>query len=255
MNNTSTYPSGCMGISLRKSRALATLLLLMVTPIADAALGATVKIDGVEPRQLAVGQTTEIAIAGGKSLSNVQAVEIVPGDGISVKGIRTLELPSTGIPFEDMALRRTRAWIITVAVANDSPIGKRSLVAITPEGRSKPSPIEIVDSTPQVSKLTIVKAERGGRIEFSLLLTDEKSQGLRRIVYDYVFVPELPTHLSYELTKLTVENVDSKTRKVSGVINLFGRELNSSAKLILYVEDQEGHRSNRLASEIQFNRS
>jgi hypothetical protein len=106
-----------------------------------------IKIEGLFPRQLPLGQATTISVAV-PSRDAIKAAEISPPQGVTVSGIRL-----------GQAIQGALTWSeLTIDVAKDAAPGDRSLVLVLPMGRTIPVSLTIPGHVPGISDLRIVSA-------------------------------------------------------------------------------------------------
>jgi hypothetical protein len=110
-------------------------------------------IENYYPAQFAVGQTTTLNIAtnGGRN-NGLMTVEVTPATGVTV-----------GMP-KGTDVREGVIWYqVPVTVAPGTAAGKRTLVAITAQGRTLPVDVTIPDHTLTISNLKVNSAAANGK--------------------------------------------------------------------------------------------
>jgi hypothetical protein len=108
-----------------------------------------IRIETVYPRYAARGRTTVINVAL-PSRDAVQAAEIAPATGVTVSAIN-----GRGSETE----QAVGWWEITLDIGSDAAPGDRSLVLVTPMGRTAPATISIPTHIPSIADLRIVSAQ------------------------------------------------------------------------------------------------
>lgn len=120
------------------------------------------EIERFFPRQLPRGQSTVITLAA-KGLDAIQAVEISPSPGVTVSGTKQTE-SAQGLTW----------WELIFDVAKDAATGERTVVLVTPRGRTAPATIIIPSHVPSISELTILSAQSNqATVELRLSVFDE----------------------------------------------------------------------------------
>ena len=118
--------------------------------------------------QLKRGQTQEVRIHG-RGLA-ITAVEVTPAEGISVGELKARDpLPEDGI----FGPAGVKVWIVPLIIDSSATPGERTLIAVTPKGRSSGMTIRIVTHVPKIAQLEIISATPTGT-EFKLLASDEE---------------------------------------------------------------------------------
>ncbi len=107
-----------------------------------------IRIEGVFPRQLPLGQATVINVAV-PSRDAIQAAEITPSPGGTVAGIKLGQNIQGALTWSEL----------TIDVANDAAPGERALVLLMPMGRTMPVTITIPSHVPSISELRILSAQ------------------------------------------------------------------------------------------------
>ncbi len=134
----------------RRMRIVITIgfLFLCVGPFVDGTEAQAVRIEGMFPRQLPRGQETVVNVAV-QNLDTIQAVEIAPSAGVRVSSVKTGE-----------HFQGTYTWSeLHIAVAADAAPGQRTLVLLSPRGRTAPIAITIPEHVPMISDLRVVPAQ------------------------------------------------------------------------------------------------
>lgn len=107
------------------------------------ALGNTA-LDLSAATQVARGQTTEITFWG-NHFEAIDSVEITPPEGVSVQSVKELETSENG----------WKRWSLVVSVDKTARPGERTLVVVTPQGRSKAETLRIATHVPKISDLRV----------------------------------------------------------------------------------------------------
>jgi len=117
------------------------------------------------PNQLVRGQTSVIHIAI-PSREMFQGAEISPAAGVTVASVTNAKRPELS--------QNVAWWDVTLNVARDAAPGSRSLVLVTPAGRSTPTSLVIPDHMPAISDLRVVTAAPT-TVDVQFAAADEKS--------------------------------------------------------------------------------
>ncbi|MFI5175655.1 MAG: hypothetical protein ACHQKY_12400 [Terriglobia bacterium] len=113
-----------------------------------------VQFSGYSDVQLVRGLPTEFKCFG-KNLQ-VSSVEISPAEGVSIREVK--ESP----PDPDDQRQQgegMKVWSVRIFAELKAQTGKRSIVVITPEGRSTPKDMYIPHHAPRITNLTVLSAE------------------------------------------------------------------------------------------------
>ncbi|MBZ5535629.1 MAG: hypothetical protein LAO31_06705 [Acidobacteriia bacterium] len=104
--------------------------------------------------QVIRGQTAEFKCFG-KNLQ-VKSVEVSPAEGVSIKEVKesTVDPDDRRQQGEGM-----KVWSVRIFAELKAQPGKRSIIVITPEGRSTPKIMYIPHHVPRISNLTVLSAE------------------------------------------------------------------------------------------------
>ena len=125
----------------------------------------TPAIEFAFPNQLVRGQTSVIHIAI-PSREMFQGAEISPAAGVTVASVTNAKRAELS--------QNVAWWDVTVNVARDAAPGSRSLVLMTPAGRSTPTSLVIPDHVPAISDLKTVTATPAA-VDVQFVAADEKS--------------------------------------------------------------------------------
>ena len=110
------------------------------------------------------GQSKEIKVSG-KKLS-VLSIEATPPGGVNLREAKEFVFD----PKSHLSMRKGyKLLVLTIDITADAQAGDRSIVLVTPEGRSKPHPISIRDHVPVISNLkttVISRSKKEIKIEF-----------------------------------------------------------------------------------------
>ena len=119
-----------------------------LTLLASVSEAQQIRIEGVFPKQLPLGQATLINVAV-PSRDAIQAAEISPSVGVKVSGIKLGENFQGALTWSE----------ITIDVAKDAAPGDRTLVLLLPMGRTVPVTITIPSHVPSILELRILSAQ------------------------------------------------------------------------------------------------
>lgn len=136
------------------------MLVLCITPRVGAEEAGSARVSFFHPAQLARGQTTRVTVDG--NFNSIQTVEITPAEGVSVQKIEP-----------DGEYQGQKRWQIEFLVAQDAEPGERSVVIVTPQGRSQPTKVVLPPHVPVLSDFKALTVERKPiRIVFSITVFD-----------------------------------------------------------------------------------
>ena len=124
-------------------------LLASLAVVASVQAQQTPAIEIAFPNQIVRGQTTVVHVAI-PSREMFQGAEISPAAGVTVTKV------ANNKPAE--LSQNVAWWDVTIAVANDAAPGPRSLVLVTPKGRSTVAPLVIPGHVPAIADLKVVSA-------------------------------------------------------------------------------------------------
>ena len=125
----------------------------------------TPAIEFAFPNQLVRGQTSVIHVAV-PSREVFQGAEISPAAGVTVASVTNAKKAEQS--------QNVAWWDVTVTVARDAAPGSRSLVLVTPAGRSTPTSLVIPDHVPTISDVRVVSATPSA-VDVQFASADEKS--------------------------------------------------------------------------------
>ncbi len=108
------------------------------------AAGEKLELTSCEPSQWRRGVATEFVLEG-KGLASIQALELAPPEGVTLG--EPVPAPSSQ--------KKLRRWTVRAQVDGEAATGKRSLVVVTPLGRSPSLSIIIPSHLPELSDLQV----------------------------------------------------------------------------------------------------
>jgi hypothetical protein len=117
--------------------------------------------------QVMLGQSSKM-VAYGDQL-NIQSLEVTPAAGITIQELK--EQPPEP---EDARQNKpgVRVWSFVVVANKAAQPGKRSVVAVTPHGRSHPGTFFVVTHVPVISNVVITSTDPSGVVDFHFAVTD-----------------------------------------------------------------------------------
>jgi hypothetical protein len=235
----------------------------------------------VKPTQISRGETKEIYFEG-KKLDEITSVEITPPEGISIKEIKEIILPEK--EKEEEEEEKQKKWSILLSVDEDAELTERSVVLVTPNGRTKPITIEIIVDPPIISDLKILSSYSSG-VEFTVNVFDEAGDlAPDALIYATVTCGYLsaigPSNIiaisGAEIAKIPsfklqvgdakggpgymfrntkakeVTKIDDKNSLVRASISLESVSVSGACWLSIIIEDKNGYRSNELETLVNF---
>lgn len=146
----------------------------------------------------AQGQTKEIKVSG-KDLS-IQSIEVTPPGEITLRETKEI-MPDPKSQFRPR--KGFREYSLLIEVGSGAQTGDRTLVLVTPQGRTKPLSISVRTHLPVVSDLkatVISRSKREVKVEFAF--TDEAGD----------ITPEMPPQILLVCDSLFMGRVISFTR-------------------------------------------
>jgi hypothetical protein len=143
----------------RRSIVIGFALLASVGPWArgaDAQQAPAIEI--VFPTQIVRGQTNvlHLAIPGREVF---QGAEVSPAAGVTVSAVTNAKRPELS--------QNVAWWDVTIDVARDAAPGNRSLVLLTPTGRTAPVTVVIPSHVPVISQLKVAAAQSMLDVDFA----------------------------------------------------------------------------------------
>jgi hypothetical protein len=115
------------------------------------------------PKQLVRGQTTVVHVAI-PSREVFQGAELSPAAGVTVAGVSNLKKSELS--------QNVAWWDVTINVARDAAPGPRSLVLLTPTGRTTAATLLIPNHVPAIADLRVASATPQ-RVDVQFGATDE----------------------------------------------------------------------------------
>src|SRR5436189_6024075 len=117
-----------------------------------------VVIEAAFPNQLVRGQTSVVHLAiPGRDV--FQGAEVSPGAGVTVSSVTNVKRPELS--------QNVAWWYVTIDVARDAAPGTRSLVLLTPMGRTAPTTVTIPNHVPVISQLKATSAPSMLDVDFT----------------------------------------------------------------------------------------
>ncbi|MGH9768977.1 MAG: hypothetical protein ACREAB_16225 [Blastocatellia bacterium] len=180
--------------------------------------------------------------------STIQAVEITPSDGISIRGIKE-GIPDPNNRKEQKREAGTKIWSVSIFVDKAAKAGERSLVLVTSEGRSKPETILVATHVPRISGLKILSAEQSdSRMKIELSVYD--------VAGDFGAESSINWHLYCGGTGLLASTFFNKNPLKGNLLQTTLAQLGSLSggicDLVVSVEDKNGYTSNTIKTKVAF---
>ena len=219
----------------------ALLLGLLLTPTMSRA--GDVPVDTFSPQQAPRGFATVFTVEG-KKLKDVQAAEVLPPEGVTVREVRQLDKAK---------------WAVVIFVEESASPGERNLVLVMKKNRSAPQKVLIPPHSPRISDLTILsRSGNHAEVEFTIAVFDEAG--------DLGDKPRVTTELrcsdatlttgdpANEVEKKDAQNYLIKHRSSDKVLATFGQTVTATGTCALEVslEDEAKYRSNTLTAMVSF---
>ena len=154
-----------MGSGLLRSTVVGFALVAGLLPARPASAQQTPAIEIALPRQLVRGQTTVVHVAI-PSREVFQGAEISPAAGVTVAGVSNLKRSELS--------QNVAWWDVSINVARDAAPGPRSLVLLTPMGRSTAATLVIPNHVPAIADLRVASAN-AQRVDVQFGATDEST--------------------------------------------------------------------------------
>ena len=115
-------------------------------------------IEVVFPTQIVRGQTNVLHLAiPGRAV--FQGAEVSPAAGVTVSAVTNAKKPELS--------QNVAWWDVTIDVARDAAPGNRSLVLLTPTGRTAPVTVVIPSHVPVISQLKVASAQSMLAVDFA----------------------------------------------------------------------------------------
>jgi hypothetical protein len=202
----------------------------------------------VSPSQLVRGGAAQEIRIHGSGLT-LTGIEITPPEGISIGEIKVRDpIPEDGL----FSTAGVKVWTISVVIDKTAPAGERSVVAVTPKGKSAGKTLRIVTHTPNISALKIVSATPTGT-EFTILASDEEDD----LGGDKVsLLASYECGGRYTVTRCSVNKVVAKAKTLqihAATPPLgYGQTVVGTCKFGVTLYDTGGIRSNELSQVVEY---
>lgn len=192
------------------------------------------------------GQPNEIRAI---SKTKVQAIEVTPSEGISVLEIKE------GSPDPNYGKERdlkpdVKVWIIKVSVDKTAQPGERSIVLVTPQGRSESKAIIVATHVPKISNFKVLSAQQSdSRIEIALSVDDEAK--------DFVEGSSISCQLycgnsGLFISTFFTRNVPLKDGVLQLSLSQPGSYTRGICDVVVSVQDKNHYESNSLMAKVEF---
>jgi hypothetical protein len=197
--------------------------------------------------QVVRGQSAEWR-AYGKTVP-LESVEISPPEGLSVKEIKPIECPPHTL-FAGCA--GVKFWTILIVAESSVQPGERTVVLVTPQGRSKPQGILIATHAPQIADLQLRRAQAPeATVDVTFSTYDEA--GDLPLKSGSMLVYGLLCGNEYTAAKLDVREVVKKDAKNSVIHASFvPTGVSGKCEFTIEIEDEAHYKSNELESSVEF---
>lgn len=196
------------------------------------------EIEAMYPTQVLRGETTEITVRG-KHFDAIQSVEISLPEGLSVREIRKAG---------------KKEWKIVLFADSNAPAGERSLVLVTPQGRSAPRTITIPSHLPVITNLTVVSTARASvLVEWEALVMDEAGDlGSAPMVTTVLRCDGKPQFITVgsENGVTQKSKTDSLVRVSAGVAGIMRKA--ASCEIEVTIDDKNGYSSKPKRAPAEF---
>ncbi len=193
------------------------------------------------PIQWRRGATTEVTIQG-KGLETIQALELTPPDGV------TLGEPKPA----EAGKKKEQRWTSRVQVDAAAAPGSRTLVVVTPAGRSGPSTVFIPSHVPELSELRGELAMSSPlTVGFSVVVHDEEAD-LAEMPYTIAQVICKNGGRSMEGDGIVTQRRDAKTVVVRYAVMSNSRVSGGGCVLQVRVVDKKGNSSEWATTPVTF---
>ena len=155
-----------MRFGLLRSFVVGFALVAGLLPVRTAYAQQTPAIEIALPKQLVRGQTTVVHVAI-PSREVFQGAEVSPAAGVTVASVSNLKKSELS--------QNVAWWDVTINVARDAAPGPRSLVLLTPMGRSTAATLVIPNHVPAIADLRVVASATPQRVDVQFGATDESA--------------------------------------------------------------------------------
>lgn len=194
------------------------------------------------PQRLIRGRAHTVEIQG-TGLQVLQAIEISPPDGISV-----------ALPAQPSSNRKSmQRWSVVLTVDAAAAPGSRTVILVTPAGRTTPVTITIPDHQPVIADLKVELVQRSPLIvAFTVAVSDEKGD-----------LGETPQTFSQLACKngatdsvangvITQRSSDTSLTLSSAYLDYQAKATAGDCRLMVSALDTEGNQSNWLEATVTF---
>ena len=148
-----------------RSTVVGLTLVAGLLPARTASAQQTPAIEIALPKQIVRGQTTVVHVAI-PSRELFQGAEVSPAAGVTVAGVSNLKKSELS--------QNVAWWDVTINVAPDAAPGPRSLVLLTPTGRSTSATLVIPNHVPTIADLRVASATPQ-RVDVQFGATDQSA--------------------------------------------------------------------------------
>lgn len=223
------------------------LFVTMSEVIGETPQGKDVSVDTPSPSQLLRGRPTEIIFLG-KGFDTIQTIEIAPADGVTIGQAKQIDAKP------EERSRGERRWSLLLTVDASAAPGERSMVVVTPEGRTKQVSFRIASHLPQISKLKVrSKNPVNAEVTFSVEVFDETGDiGTDSRVEAAIWCLESGFGIATGSAPQKIEKKGSQKSIVYGRIFRQDEEAIGSCDLEVTVVDDSGVESNKLSTKVKF---
>jgi hypothetical protein len=148
--------------------------------------------------------------------------------------------------------KKNKYWSVSLKVDPAAVLGKRTVVLITPKGRSQPKEIEIVTHRPRISDLKVVSAKKR-TMEVTFVALDEKSDLGADPPIRWMLACGAKFSFNSSPAKVTqIEQADATSGTVHATLTLTEPPVSNSCELQLQITDKTECRSNDLKATVNW---
>ena len=146
---------------------VAAAVLALVT-LATTPEGTEASFDFTESQEQVMQGQSSTMVAYGDQLT-IESLQVTPAAGITIRDLKEQ-------PPDPSDARQSkpgvRVWSFVVVAAKTAQPGERSLVAVTPHGRSQPRTFVVVTHVPVISNVVITSTDSSGVVNFHFAVAD-----------------------------------------------------------------------------------
>lgn len=195
--------------------------------------------------QILRGQATEFYVRG-KGFESIESIEVTPPAGVSVQDLREAE--TTEEERKDIG----RRWYFVLAVEPTARPGDRSVVLVTPQGRSEPETFRLAAHAPKISNLQILSAISANlTVRFSFAVFDPAGDaGANSKVYVGLHCGD--SMVGSVPLRRSIVRKDAQNSVVQATFRREGSSATGTCLMSILFADGRGYQSDWLEAPVEF---